>query len=351
MLRCYLQFIITTDVKFYPLIDILGVFCRQPCQGVIKLESKEGRVCYLVMTGRGVGFVSDYLPEDAKITEELVAITNQESLKGLSPRQFLARGVGENRFSREEFDKKLSRYIIDRLYDLFNQDFYVQLCHAVRVDVDFGIAVSYLLHRLQEKQQTWYQHLSTKLLAKGQRENATAQQNLTLADLVCLPLTAAKENDRVYLHRLEGQEQNAKLLGMGLAPGVEIQIVNVLPEGGVVVGWQEQRLGIGADMADKILVISASDWQKIKATTAAPAVKLAQAPLGSRLRIVGYEPTGRAYKQKLLAMGLTPGVDIVVKRHAPLGDPTEIEVRGFALSLRKEEADALKVVLLEGGER
>jgi ferrous iron transport protein A len=42
-------------------------------------------------------------------------------------------------------------------------------------------------------------------------------------------------------------------------------------------------------------------------------------------------------------MGLTPGIEFVVTRHAPLGDPTEIEVRGFHLSLRKDEADALLV--------
>jgi ferrous iron transport protein A len=53
---------------------------------------------------------------------------------------------------------------------------------------------------------------------------------------------------------------------------------------------------------------------------------------------------GRGYKRKLLAMGLTPGTEIVVTRHAPLGDPTEIEVRGFRLSLRKGEADALQIV-------
>lgn len=79
-----------------------------------------------------------------------------------------------------------------------------------------------------------------------------------------------------------------------------------------------------------------------------PVVKLATVPIGSRLRLLGYEPTARDYKRKLLAMGLTPGVEILVKRYAPLGDPIEIEVRGFALSLRKEEANALCVTLMTG---
>jgi ferrous iron transport protein A len=42
-------------------------------------------------------------------------------------------------------------------------------------------------------------------------------------------------------------------------------------------------------------------------------------------------------------MGLTPGVEITVTRYAPLGDPVEIQVRGFALSVRRDEAATLLV--------
>ncbi len=60
-------------------------------------------------------------------------------------------------------------------------------------------------------------------------------------------------------------------------------------------------------------------------------------------RVVGYEKAARGYKGKLLAMGLTPGTEFTVTRHAPLGDPVEILVRGFKLSLRKDEANSLFV--------
>ena len=60
-------------------------------------------------------------------------------------------------------------------------------------------------------------------------------------------------------------------------------------------------------------------------------------------RISGFAETGRAYRKKLLSMGLTPGAELTVKRIAPMGDPVEISVRGFSLSLRKAEADALLV--------
>jgi ferrous iron transport protein A len=50
-----------------------------------------------------------------------------------------------------------------------------------------------------------------------------------------------------------------------------------------------------------------------------------------------------AYREKLLAMGLIRGTEFVVERVAPLGDPIEITVRGFALSLRKDEASAIMI--------
>ncbi len=76
--------------------------------------------------------------------------------------------------------------------------------------------------------------------------------------------------------------------------------------------------------------------------SAAPALKLQNLSV-STLKVVGYEAGANDYKRKLLAMGLLPGTEFFVKRYAPLGDPIEIEVRGFNLSLRKDEANILIV--------
>jgi ferrous iron transport protein A len=65
--------------------------------------------------------------------------------------------------------------------------------------------------------------------------------------------------------------------------------------------------------------------------------------IGDLAKIVGFEPAGRAYRKKLLAMGLTPGTEFSVTRFAPMGDPVEIKLRGFALSLRKDEASVLLI--------
>ncbi|MBU1236533.1 MAG: ferrous iron transport protein A [Gammaproteobacteria bacterium] len=73
---------------------------------------------------------------------------------------------------------------------------------------------------------------------------------------------------------------------------------------------------------------------------------LGELQVGDRARVVGYAEEsngGGSYRRKLLSMGLTPGVEIGISRVAPMGDPVEIRVRGFSLSLRKAEAAALNV--------
>ncbi|MDR2555799.1 MAG: FeoA domain-containing protein [Fibromonadaceae bacterium] len=72
---------------------------------------------------------------------------------------------------------------------------------------------------------------------------------------------------------------------------------------------------------------------------------LSSLELGRKTRIAGYMKNCKSsYKMKLLALGLTRGTEVLKIKTAPLGDPMEIELRGYRLSLRKDEAD---VVLIE----
>lgn len=64
---------------------------------------------------------------------------------------------------------------------------------------------------------------------------------------------------------------------------------------------------------------------------------------GDSARVTGLARGDRGYRQRLLAMGLTPGVVFSVRRKAPLGDPIEISVRNFTLTLRKSEAAILEL--------
>ncbi|HSW93383.1 MAG TPA: ferrous iron transport protein A [Gammaproteobacteria bacterium] len=64
---------------------------------------------------------------------------------------------------------------------------------------------------------------------------------------------------------------------------------------------------------------------------------------GQKARIVGIQAGQPVYRERLISMGLLPGTEFVVTRMAPLGDPVEIFVRGFSLSLRKHEANLLQI--------
>jgi ferrous iron transport protein A len=64
---------------------------------------------------------------------------------------------------------------------------------------------------------------------------------------------------------------------------------------------------------------------------------------GERARVLGFGPMPDYYRNRLQSMGLTPGTEFVVARNAPLGDPVQITLRGFRLSLRRSEAAQLKV--------
>lgn len=64
---------------------------------------------------------------------------------------------------------------------------------------------------------------------------------------------------------------------------------------------------------------------------------------GDSGRIVGFDQRGGVYRKKLLAMGLTPGTEFSITRFAPMGDPVEIKIRGFSLTLRKNEASVLLI--------
>ena len=69
---------------------------------------------------------------------------------------------------------------------------------------------------------------------------------------------------------------------------------------------------------------------------------LKNVPIGKTVKVVKVAGEG-AIKRRIMDMGITKGVDIYVRKVAPLGDPVEIQVRGYELSLRKADADMIEV--------
>ena len=69
---------------------------------------------------------------------------------------------------------------------------------------------------------------------------------------------------------------------------------------------------------------------------------LSQVRVGETVRVVKLHGEG-ALKRRIMDMGITKGVELYIRKVAPLGDPMEIAVRGYELSLRRADAEMVEV--------
>lgn len=69
---------------------------------------------------------------------------------------------------------------------------------------------------------------------------------------------------------------------------------------------------------------------------------LRQANVGDTVKVTKLYGEG-AVKRRIMDMGLTKGVDVYIRKIAPLGDPVEVTVRGYELTIRKADADMIEV--------
>ena len=69
---------------------------------------------------------------------------------------------------------------------------------------------------------------------------------------------------------------------------------------------------------------------------------LKQAAVGETVRVIRLKGAG-AVKRRIMDMGITKGAEIHIQKTAPLGDPIEVTVRGYELSLRKADAEIIEV--------
>ena len=69
---------------------------------------------------------------------------------------------------------------------------------------------------------------------------------------------------------------------------------------------------------------------------------LREAKIGDTVKVVKLHGEG-AVKRRIMDMGLTKGVEVHIRKVAPLGDPIEVTVRGYELSIRKADADMIEI--------
>lgn len=157
------------------------------------------------------------------------------------------------------------------------------------------------------------------------------------------PITFAEAGQEVRLMGVRDRRIK-RLLKKGLVPGDVLTVLNVQESGSVMVAVGETRLAIGAGLAQDLIVTEITKPQSEEsAMLVETQTSLNELAVGEVAKVIGYTTTARGYKGKLLSMGLTPGAELTVTRVAPLGDPIAITVRGFHLSLRRQEAVGLLV--------
>ena len=219
--------------------------------------------------------------------------------------------------------------------------------------------------RQQRYRHGWFTFLGGSLEQPDIREAMADNQVLSPSEVsTSFPLSQSHVGDRVWIVGFTaGPEGRQRLISMGLNRGTELEVINQTAGGSIMVAVANTRLGLGIDIADKIYVrqsvipdVAARSQTDLNISSSQHVIQekpmqtrlhLRDLPIGSQGRVTGYDQGVGSYRQKLLAMGLVPGTEFTITRQAPLGDPVELEVRGFHLSLRKVEADTLIVESIE----
>ncbi|MGX7205174.1 FeoA family protein [Enterococcus pingfangensis] len=129
-------------------------------------------------------------------------------------------------------------------------------------------------------------------------------------------------------------ELKHRLQDLGMVVGSKIAVVNHSGDNGIIL-LHNTRLALSQSLLKKIFVKELTEDQQTW-------VSLDQLSVGEQGVIVNVHGSG-SIKRRLMDMGLTKGTPIKIVKLAPLGDPIELRVRGYELSLRKSESEMVIV--------
>ncbi|GAB4136033.1 MAG: ferrous iron transport protein A [Ignavibacteriales bacterium] len=132
-----------------------------------------------------------------------------------------------------------------------------------------------------------------------------------------------------------GAVENLKELGIYLKDEISIS-ENIESKGPIKINKNDRKILIGRKLAEKILVNSISEQ----------ILPLSKIKIGDKVEVVKMNSDGEI-RYRLLDMGLIKGVKLKIIRVAPLGDPIEVEMSGFNLTLRLNEAESILVKPVE----
>ncbi len=152
-----------------------------------------------------------------------------------------------------------------------------------------------------------------------------------------ISLTLANIGEENMIEKIDGKlEVKKHLENLGFVVGGNVTIISTMG-GNIIVNVKETRVAISKEMAQKILVCSFSSKGRITCMKT-----LRQSKIGDTVKVLKLHGNG-AVKRRIMDMGITKGVDIHIRKVAPLGDPVEVNVRGYELSIRKADAEMIEV--------
>ncbi|MBU5595254.1 ferrous iron transport protein A [Amphibacillus sp. MSJ-3] len=147
-------------------------------------------------------------------------------------------------------------------------------------------------------------------------------------------LMNAKVNHIYQVHSLtiEGETKN-HLQAIGIVPGSKISLLELQGQSGIVL-MQKSRIALDSTILEKIYIEEIKEKQEW--------LPLDQLKVGEYGKVVSIHGKG-AIRRRLMDMGMTKNVKVYIQKLAPLGDPIEVTLRGYDLSLRKDEASLVLV--------
>ena len=148
-------------------------------------------------------------------------------------------------------------------------------------------------------------------------------------------LNTARIGQIYYVNKILKSEHAGKLRELGFAPDTEVVLISMDGENALLKICQT-RLALSSFYLNTILI---KDEQSNEELIPLSSLNIGQSGV---VRLLEGESE---IKRRLMDMGITRGTSIAVHKLAPLGDPMELHLRGYSLSLRKKDAEKIKIVV------
>ncbi|WP_165005358.1 MULTISPECIES: ferrous iron transport protein A [unclassified Enterococcus] len=148
-------------------------------------------------------------------------------------------------------------------------------------------------------------------------------------------LTQAKQNLVYQIEKIQAADSTKlHLQNLGVVAGSRVVVINRTGNNAILL-LKNNRIAVSREILSQI-------WVKKSETTAESWTSLDHLSVGQSGTVVAIHGQG-AVRRRLMDMGLTKNVRVTIRKLAPLGDPIELTLRGYELTLRKSEAALILV--------